>query len=194
MITYNDVYEALRKERYSEQLQLLTKKFLREAAEYFEEKKKANEKEEAGGINPVSKGKKQLENAISMFKELMLRRKKKILNLVFIAAETGLTKRDFENLLPFEKTLFEKIMDSVEVSDRELRELMERPEEKISSLTKENALIVFKEDIEEFLDLEGNKTGPFARGEIASLSADIARILINGKKAEKIEGINEEEN
>src|SRR3989344_8983592 len=124
MITYNDIYEALRKERYSEQLQLITKKFLRDIAEYFEEKKKSSEKEESSLTETTTKGKKQLENAISMFKELMLRRKKKILSLVFIAAETGLSKRDFENLLPFEKTLFEKIMDAVELSDKELNKMM----------------------------------------------------------------------
>ncbi|MEK6919217.1 MAG: hypothetical protein AABW73_04215 [Nanoarchaeota archaeon] len=192
MITYNDIYEALRKERYSEQLQTLTKKFLRDIAEYFDDKKKSSEKEESLSGETSSKGKKQLENAISMFKELMLRRKKKILNLVFIAAETGLSKRDFENLLPFEKSLFEKIMDSVEISDRELKEIMKGSEEVTTLISKENMLIVFKEDIEEFLDLEGNKTGPFAKGEIASINSDIAKILIGGGKAENVEGNKEE--
>ena len=39
MITYNDLYEAARKERYSEQLQQLSKNFILEIAEYLKEKK-----------------------------------------------------------------------------------------------------------------------------------------------------------
>ena len=191
MITYNDIYEALRKERYSEQLQPLTKKFLKDVAEYFQDKKKFSE----GGDDLFSevtiKSKKQFENAISMFKELILRRKKKILNLVFIAAETGLTKRDFENMLSFEKILFEKIMDSMGGSDKELNQLMKGDD---FLEEKKNILIVFKENVEEFLDLNGNKTGPFASGEIASLNSDIAKILISGNKADYVENEESSEN
>jgi len=45
MITYNDIYEALRKEKYSEQLQPLSKKFISEISSYISEKKKLSSKE-----------------------------------------------------------------------------------------------------------------------------------------------------
>ncbi len=65
MITYNDIYEALRKERYAEQLQPITKKFLKEVAEYFQDKKNLSIDD-----NPLSensmKSKKQFENAIKL--------------------------------------------------------------------------------------------------------------------------------
>jgi len=35
MITYNDIYEALRRERYSEQLQGLGKNFVQDVASYL---------------------------------------------------------------------------------------------------------------------------------------------------------------
>ena len=57
----------------------------------------------------IIKTKKQLENAVSIFKELLLRRRKKLLTLVFVAAETGISKRDFENMLAVEKECFEEI-------------------------------------------------------------------------------------
>lgn len=189
MITYNDIYEALRKERYSEQLQPMTKKFLKDVAEYFQEKKESSTDNNLLSES-VMKSKKQFENAITMFKELMLRRKKKILNLVFIAAETGLTKRDSENMLQFEKTLFESLITSMEISDRELAQSMKN-EEIIE--TKKNSIILFKERVEEFLDLEGNKTGPFNSGEIASMNPDIAKILISSGKAENVERENSSE-
>ena len=95
MITYNDIYESLRKEKYSENLQPLGKKFISEVADYLQEKKELADKKEDMFSEAIIKTKKQLENAISIFKELMMRRKKKLLNLAFIARETGISKKDF---------------------------------------------------------------------------------------------------
>jgi len=39
MITYNDIYEAARKERYSTQLQPIPKNFVEEVSSYLKEKK-----------------------------------------------------------------------------------------------------------------------------------------------------------
>ena len=39
MITYNELYDALRKERYSEQLQPIPKRFIKEVAAYLKDKK-----------------------------------------------------------------------------------------------------------------------------------------------------------
>ena len=103
MITYNDIYEALRKERYSEQLQKIPKNFVQEVSAYIKEKKSITEKSEDMFSDTIIKTKKQLENAVSIFRELMLRRKKKLLQLAFVAAETGISKRDYENMLSFEK-------------------------------------------------------------------------------------------
>jgi len=185
MITYNDLYEALRKERYAEQLQPLSKKFVKDVAVYLEEKKAESSGDGDIFSETVTKTKKQFENAISMFKELMLRRKKKILNIVFIAAETGLSKRDSENMLPFEKTLFEEIMKSIGISDRELNQIMKGGEEEEEKAI--DQLILFKEGVDEFLDFEGNKTGPYKKGEVANIGSEIAKILISGGKAEYLE-------
>ena len=45
MLTYKDIYELLRKEKYSEQLQPLNNSFLKEFAEYSKEKKEIFSKE-----------------------------------------------------------------------------------------------------------------------------------------------------
>ena len=105
MITYNDIYEAARKERYSEQLQQIPKNFVSEFSKYLKEKKEVASKEEEDFSDTAIKTKKQLENATTLFKELIIRRRKKILNLVLIAAETGISKQDFENMLAIEKEL-----------------------------------------------------------------------------------------
>ncbi|MEI7719199.1 MAG: hypothetical protein WCI72_05005 [archaeon] len=183
MITYNDLYEALRKERYSDDLQLLKKSFLIEASEYFSEKKKFSDKDEDIFSDVVLKSKKKLENAMALFKELLLRRRKKVLNLSFVASETGISKKDFENLLDFEKELFEDIVKSLEKADKNLSGSMVAGAKTESSFK----LVRFVDPVEEFLDLEGEALGPFAKGEVANLENEIVNILVQDKKVEILE-------
>ena len=182
MITYNDIYEALRKEKYAEQLQPLNSKFIQEVADYLKEKKEIAEKKEDFFSEEVIKTKKQFENAVSIFRELMLRRKKKILNLGFIARETGVSKRDCESMLNFENLMFDKIVKSMEEADKFISDLMVGKKEESKHI-----LVVFKEKVEEFLGFDGESIGPFEKGEIANLLDSIANILIESKKVEVIE-------
>lgn len=184
MITYNDIYEAARKERYSEQLQPLAKNFVVEVSNYLKDKKEIASKDDDDFSDVIVKAKKQLENAITLFKELMLRRRKKILNLVLVASETGISKQDFENMLQIEKELFENIMKSMDEGDKRLSGLL-NGNGKIDE--PKNNLIVFLENVEPFLDLDGNSIGPFSQGDIANISKEVAKILVEGNKAEFIE-------
>jgi DNA replication initiation complex subunit (GINS family) len=190
VITYNDLYEALRKERYSEQLQPLIKDFVKEVSGYIKEKENVIGIGSSSGNGLFSdetvKNKKQLENAISIFKELVLRRKKKLLDLAFVSAETGISKRDFDNMLNFEKEMFEKIMKAVNEGDKMMEQLLSGGQETETGLQK-NKLIMFKQDTDEFLDLEGNKIGPFKKGDIVNIPQEIANILIVDNKADPIE-------
>jgi DNA replication initiation complex subunit (GINS family) len=180
MITYNDIYEAARKERYSEQLQPLTKNFIKEIANYFKEKKEISQKEDDDFSDVIIKTKKQLENAITLFKELMLRRRKKILNLVLIAAETGISKKDFDNMLAIEKDLFEELMKCIDASDKKMNENLNGK----NNIEEKNMLIIFKENVDELMGMDGNPIGPFEKGQIANIQKEIAQILIDDKKAE----------
>ena len=186
MITYNELYDALRKERYSEQLQPIPKKFIKEVAAYLKDKKEIANKENDDFSDTILKTKKQFENSIAIFKELILRRKKKILELAFVAAETGISKRDFENMLAVEKDSFDNIMKALERGDKKIAEILKGAEEDVESKQK-NKMIVFVEDTDEFLDLEGNKLGPFKKGDVANIAEEIANILIVDKKSEAID-------
>ncbi len=183
MITYNDIYEAARKERYSTQLQPIPKNFVEEVSNYLKEKKEIASKQDDDFSDVILKTKKQLENAITLFKELMLRRRKKILNLVLIAAETGISKQDFENMLRFEKELFEDFMKCIDSSDKKVSGILNGG--KIEKT--KNQLVVFIEAVDEFMDLEGGKMGPFEKGQVANIPKEIAKILVEDNKAESIE-------
>jgi len=184
MITYNELYDALRKERYSEQLQFIPKNFIKEVAIYLKDKKEIANKENDDFSDAILKTKKQFENSIAIFKELILRRKKKILELAFIAAETGISKRDFENMLAIEKECFDEIMKILEKEDKNVAKVLKGADE--DDEKSKNKMIVFIKDADEFLDLEGKKSGPFKKGDVANLPQEIANILIVDKKAEII--------
>jgi len=186
MITYNELYDALRKERYSEQLQAIPKNFIKEVSAYLKDKKEIANKKDDDFSDTIIKTKKQFENSIAIFRELMLRRKKKILELAFVAAETGISKRDFENMLAIEKEQFDGIMKSIERGDKKVTEILKGVDEGEETAPK-NKMIVFVEDVEPFMDLQGSNLGPFKKGDIANISEEIANILIIDKKAEGIE-------
>jgi len=182
MITYSEIYEASKKERYSEQLQPLMKNFIMEVRNYLGEKKQIALKENIEFSDVITATKKQIENAQMLFRELMRSRKKKIMNLILIASETGISKKDFDNMLDFEKKLFEDLMKSVEVSDKEIKKILQS---KVDIL--ENKNVLFKEDVVEFVGLDGKKVGPFKKGEEVKIGKEIAKILIDDNKAEIVE-------
>jgi DNA replication initiation complex subunit (GINS family) len=179
MITYNDIYDAARKERYSDQLQNLPKDFIKEVASYLREKKDLSLREDNPFSESIIKTKKQFENASTLFRELILRRRKKILNLVLISPETGVSKNETDNLLSFEKVLFDDLTMCLEISEKKFNELFK---EYIESSGK-NQSICFIEDVDGFVDLDGNILGPFSKGETANVPKEISKILIGGGKA-----------
>lgn len=180
MITYNDIYDAARKERYSEQLQKLPDNFLEDVASYVKEKKELALRKGDIFSENILKTKKQLENALTLFKELILRRRKKILNLVLISPETGVPKEESSNLLGFEEKLFEDLINCLEVSDKRFSDLFDEH----TKNAEKNEKICFLEEIEEFVDLEGNNIGPFGKTEIACLPKEISKIFLESGKAE----------
>jgi len=183
MITYNDLYAILRQEKYNEVLQKLPKNFLDDVREYIKEKKKIIEKDASDFDEAVAKLKKQFDNAKLLINELFSIRQKKILNLALLAKISGVSKSDIENMLPEEKELFELVLNKLkEVEERIKSQLSEEKKD-----LKNNLLVRFKEDTPEFLDAEGNKLGPFKKGDIANLPREIAAILLEDKKVIALE-------
>lgn len=206
MITYNEIHEAVRKERGEKlQLQPLPKNFIEEVATYLREKKEFSSKIDDDFSENSIKNKKQLENARTLFKELIFRRREKILHLLLIATETGVSKRDFENMLDFESKMFEGLLKSIESSDMQVNSMLlngknefKKNEEIYHNIAQEmnvensvepkkgnsKSSVIFLEDVNEFMDLNGEMLGPFQREEKAELQKDIANILVEDKKAE----------
>ena len=86
-------------------------------------------------------------------------------------------------MLSFEKSLFEDMMKCIDIADSKIHETLNGKKHQEDK----NSLIIFTTKVEEFMDMEGEKLGPFEKGQMANISRDIARILIEDKKAELVE-------
>ncbi len=178
MITYKDIDNVTRNERYSENLQKLPVNFISDAVNYLKEKKEIASKKDDNFSDVITKTRKQFENAVTLIKGLIRVRKKKILTLVLIASETGISKKDFDNMLDFEKELFDELMKCVEFTDKKVDEFFNGKKEK------KVELILFKEDVGEFINLNGEKMGGFEKGQTAEIPKEISKILVEDGKAE----------
>ena len=184
MLTYTELYEFLRKEKYSEQLQHLPKNFIAQFGDFLKERKKEYSALDDSLSSELIKEKKQFENAHSIFKEIMIRRKKKILNLVFIATETGIMKRDFTDMLSFEQELFDDLILSINKGDNEMKALLNG---KSAGAKDSHKMITLIDNVEEFIDMDGKTVGPFTKGTLVNLDSTVADILISGGKASQID-------
>lgn len=186
MITYQEIYDHLRKEKYNESLQEIPDNFLQELATYIEDRKQVLTKQDSNLFSDTLKvTRKQLENSISLIKEIFSIRHKKVLNLSFAASITGVSKRDTDNLFDHEKILFENTVKQLEENQKKIMSYFEGKQEKASEL--KNLFIRFKEEVPAFSLFDGSEIGPFKQGEVANLPKEIASILINDKKAFQID-------
>ncbi len=80
MITYQEVYDLLRKEKYNEALQELPKQFFKDLAEYISDKRKILERESNSTLfsDTVRMTRTQLDNALAVIKELLSIRERKV--------------------------------------------------------------------------------------------------------------------
>jgi len=74
-------------------------------------------------------------------------------------------------------------MKCINASDKSLNESLNGKKTE----NKKNELVCFLENVEEFVDLEGEKMGPYEKGQIANLPKEIINILVDGKKVERID-------
>ncbi|MCL6501023.1 MAG: hypothetical protein K6T16_03270 [Candidatus Pacearchaeota archaeon] len=188
MITYQEIYDILRKEKYSESLQQLPKNFLEEVSAYIEEKKEIINREKNEGLfsGTVAMTRKQLDNTLAIIKEIISIRERKVLNLAFTAAMTGISKRDTDNLLEYEKKLFGVTVKQLEENQQQISQGLSG---KINRGEKDlkNVLVRFKEEVPAFVAEDGSELGPFKPGDVANLPQEITEILLAEGKVALIE-------
>ena len=207
-ITYETLFELLKKEKDMTDLQKLEPSFFDDFVDYLNEKKKMLDREDTlFSYDEKKKVEKQIENARKIIKEIYERREKKILNIALTKSRTKSHVIDTSALLENEKRFFDEtvkvldafrkqIIDNV-ISGKPVSGIMIEKKEinEKSNIEKDNnekkemkdtKLVRFLCSVPKFVGKELEEYGPFAEEDIANLPTEIAELLINKEKVEEI--------
>lgn len=199
-ITYESLYEILRKEKSQEELQKLDQNFFMHVAEYIQTKKQILESQENKdsifASAEIQKTRKQLENSEKIIKELYERRENKIIQMALFSSRTD-SKADQENMLKEELDLYNLIISNLSDYRNTIVHsilmgklpVIEKPkliktedEQKVTS-----KLIRFTTSVPKFVGDDLNIYGPYEEHDVANLPEKVSELLIQRNRAEKIE-------
>ncbi len=209
VITYETLFDVLRKEKGREELQQLPADFYGQVVAYL--RKKRADVEAAGGFSApgAQKALVQYRNVQKILRELSERRERKILEMALNRARTERNIVDTAPLLAEERRFFDDAAALLKASRQrlleplldgeapegvtvpELREAPEKtaPEEAPAGpaedlAARERCSIRFTAAVPKFLGLQGEVHGPFEPGDTAELPGKIAAVLVKKKRAE----------
>ena len=186
-LTYEALYDILRRERTRQELQKLDSNFYKDVDNYIREKIKTLEsqrqKSSIFAQKEIEKTEKQLDNVKKIIKELYEKREMKITQLALSMAKTKDMQEVIE-LLPEERDMFENLVKSL----REGREIiiynLIEGKPKVIKTDNETRLIRFVQAVPKFVAEDSNEYGPFEEEYIASLPLKVADILVKNNRAE----------
>lgn len=205
-ITYETLFELLRREKDRGELQKLDDSFFINVLRYLKDKRAIIDNGQGDLFSAEEKRKTedQMENIMKILKELYGRREKKIIGLALEKSKNKATIIDNSVFLNEEKGLFDnvvKILDSgrenVLAKLTNLQEpvalgsfgvggaVKEVVEEK-KEVKKDTKLVRFLNAVPKFVGKELEEYGPFEEEDIASLPVEIANVLINKGRVEEI--------
>ncbi len=210
-ITYETLFEILRREKDKKELQKLDSDFFNNVQTYFKEKKQGLLKLNNLSEEEFDALKSQITNAQSIFKRIFDTRERKIIDKAIIKAMTKSDIVDTNNMLEEEKEFFNKLVELLSKNREKTfnfvfnnkKETQEESQEtradeqktstkqQTEKQSEEKTVIArFIAPVPKFVGLDGKIYGPFSEEEIATLPLEIANILLD---KEKIEIINPED-
>ena len=205
-ITYETLFELLKREKDTADLQKLEPGFFDNFVEYLNEKKDMMNRDDAlFSYDEKKKVENQIDNARRLIKEIYERREKKILNIALIKSRTKSHVIDISSLLDNEKKFLgdiEKVLNAyreniiynvmegnfisqIKHQEKEAKEEINAAND-VEEETKSTKLVRFLYSVPKFVGTELEEYGPFAEEDIANLPAEIADLLIGKGKVEEI--------
>jgi DNA replication initiation complex subunit (GINS family) len=198
IITYETLYEILRKEKYRQELQKLPDSFLYDVVKYVTEKtailESQKSKDSVFARKEIDATQKQLQNLKRLIKEIYERRETKILQLAVYSSRSDLKAKEIENMLPEELKFYECLKDNLNhfrngiltsMIEGKIPEVDE-PKELKTQKKQENLLkrIRFIYPVPTFTGTDQEIYGPFEREDIGNIPIKIANLLIKKQRAE----------
>jgi len=199
-ITYETIFEILRKEKNRQDLQKLPDTFFMDTISYLAEKNIfiKQKKDELFDSDEKQKIEKQLVNIKQILKELYERREKKIIDMAINKSRTHNAIIDTSSLLKEEEQLFYSLIDVLTKNREETInnvlqgtmpsvKIQEQSKTREETKHKKDAInLEIKDSVDKFVGLDLKEYGPFEDGDEVYLPKEIAQILITREKAVEI--------
>ncbi|MBS3163319.1 hypothetical protein J4427_01380 [Candidatus Woesearchaeota archaeon] len=197
-ITYESLYDMLRKEKSQEELQKLDPNFFSFVAEYLNTKKQILESQESKdsifASAEIQKTRKQLENSQKILKELYERRENKIIQMALFSSRSE-SRFDSELMLKEEQELFGSVISTLtsfktSILDNLIRGKLPVIEQsksiKSQDIDKNSRLVRFINAVPKFVGDDLNIYGPYEEHDVANLPEKVVKVLIDRNRAEEI--------
>ncbi len=204
-ITFEYLYDVLRKEKYSKEIQRLDENFMANLKKYIYEKtqllKSNAEKDSIFTASETLKTRKHIENVQKLVKELFERRESKILYLAFVASKNSGKHQLANNLQKEEEIMFNEIiiklnefraLTTKQLLSEDPVDLKQKPKDIKTDEKLINQVIRVLEPVPQFVGVDMQVYGPFNEKDTVTLPIEIANVLVN-KNIAIIENENPEE-
>jgi len=205
-ITYETLFELLRREKERSELQKLDGSFFSNILRYLKDKRTiiTNQQTDMFSAEEKKKTGEQLENVKKIIGELYSKREKKIINMAIDKSKNKSAIIDNSVFLKEEKAFFDNVVKILDVNrESVLSNILELKEpvvaagigiepkvlvEEKKEVKKDTKLVRFLHSVPKFVGKELEEYGPFEEEDIASLPVEIANVLINKARVEEISG------
>ncbi|MDP3917323.1 MAG: hypothetical protein Q8Q42_03480 [Nanoarchaeota archaeon] len=201
MLTFEALFELLRKEKINPELQKLEEDFYNHALDYFEEKGAIIHTEKTTDSIFSMDAKRtqlQLDNARKILKEFYEKRENKIINLAMLSSRANIKETGI-NMLNEEKRLYNDILEHLNnyrqgilhniLTGRKVSIKANSPPKDIKtkqSQSSECKMVRFLHSVPKFVGDDLKVYGPFEQEDMSYLPQKTANLLINRKRVEEI--------
>ena len=207
-ISYETLFELLRREKNRDELQKLDETFFSDVAAYLKGKEDALEqlktKEDLFAGEEKEKSEKQLENIRKILKELYEKREKKMIEMALDASRTASVVIDTSAMLNEERMFYENTLNvlnsfrqgillnlqhanipkieknEIRVDEPKEEHEVEKEEPKEGNLKS----VKFTHAVPRFIGPDLNEYGPFEEGNTAEVPIEVAEVLVNKGRVE----------
>ena len=196
-ITYEYLYDILRKEKSQEELQKLDSNFFSFVAEYLNTKKQILESQESKdsifASAEIQKTRKQLENSQKILKELYERRENKIIQMALFSSRAE-SRVDHELMLKEELELYNSIISILNSFRTSILDniimgrmpVLDKPKAIKTQEQDDTKLVRFINAVPSFVGDDLNIYGPYEEQDVANLPQKVVKVLIDKNRAEEI--------
>jgi DNA replication initiation complex subunit (GINS family) len=196
LITYETLYELLRREKTRDEIQKLDDNFYNNVLNYIKDKQAILEsqknKDNIFSSQEVQKTKKQLNEINRILRDLYEKRESKVINLALASSRVD-AKGDYNNLLSIEKEFYKHIVEIMSsYRSGVLNNLLKgkfpaiSEPKTIKSDVQNKTLVRFISAVPKFKGENGFVYGPFEEQDVANLPKEIEDLLLKSSRVEKI--------